>query len=71
MGLKRRLSEYRRHQIRDNPGSVRLIACVLCRRAAGQKFTSPIKKIKDPILLEKTGHKVDEQVYYHMKGCPQ
>jgi len=63
MGMQRRVNHQRKHQWEDSPSSIRLIACILCHTAAGQKFTSPIKKIKDPITGDET--------YYHMKGCPR
>ena len=63
MGLQKRLNEQNKHVWTDNPSRLRFIACILCHQAGGQKFTSPLKKIKDPI----TG----DEVYFHVKGCPQ
>ena len=62
MGMQRRVNHQRKHQWEDSPSSIRLIACILCHTAAGQKFTSPIKKIKDPIT--------NDIVYFHKNGCP-
>jgi hypothetical protein len=77
MGMQRRVNHQRKHQWEDSPSSIRLIACVLCHTAAGQKFTSPIKKIKIPELSvaeqknDKKDKKPVEDTYYHMKGCPR
>jgi len=62
MGMQRRVNHQIKHQWVDNPSSIRLIACILCHTAAGQKFTSSIKKIKDPIT--------NDTVYFHKNGCP-
>lgn len=63
MGLQRRINNQRRREWINNPSRIRLIACILCKTAGGQRGTSPLKKVKDPI----TG----DEVYFHMRGCPR
>lgn len=63
MGLQKRITEVRRHDLRDGPSGVRLVACVLCHQAGGQRGTSPLKKMRDPMS--------GQMIYFHFKGCPR
>lgn len=63
MGLQRQINQQRKRDWWMNPSRLRFIACVLCGQAGGQRRTSPLKKMEDPITKD--------IVYFHARGCPK